>query len=653
MLRLIPLFLAISATILPAQAQQNPGPRPLASAIDAAQGRDWDRAAQLAERAGGQVSADIVEWIRLRSGKGTPEEVTAFLSRRADWPGLKLLRKRSEVAMADAAPDQVIAFFEPEPPQTGTGLLAYAKALSAAGRQGESEAGLVLGWRTLSLDKEEHAALLAAYPKLLAPHHEARLDMVLWRDWSSNVTDMLPLVSEGWRKLATARLGLRAQRKDVDALIAAVPKDLADDPGLAYERFRWRMKKGRSDDAIELLLERSASPAGLGEPGQWSGWRRSMAREKMRAAKMQTAYAIASSHGLSEGSDYADLEWLSGFIALRFLNDPELARDHFQRFRMAVDTPISLGRAGYWLGRAQEAAGDGEAAQLAYAEGAQYQTSFYGLLAAEKAGIGFDATLAGGNAFPDWRQAEFANSSVFEAAMLLLRAGEVNLSVQFLRHMAETLTPTELGQLGDLLDEMQEPHLAVMVGKEAARRGLVVAGPYYALHPMRDMTLPVPIELSLAIARRESEFNYRVVSGAGAQGLMQLMSATAKLVARDLGIDHDPARVLSDWSYNATLGSAYLASLGQRFNGNILMVAAGYNAGPGRPERWMDLYGDPRTGAVDVIDWIEFIPFRETRNYVMRVAESLPVYRAKLGRDPLPQPFSKELVGSSVLPLSP
>ncbi|MBR9650164.1 lytic transglycosylase domain-containing protein [Thalassovita aquimarina] len=653
MLRLIPPFLIICATILPVQAQQTPGPQPLASALDAAQGRDWDRAAQLAARAGGQVSADIVEWIRLRAGQGTAEEVTGFLNRRADWPGLKLLRKRSEEVMAQAKPAEVIAFFDGAAPQTGTGLLAYAKALSDAGRQGEAEAGVVLGWRTLSLTKEEHAALLAAYPKLLAPHHEARLDMVLWRDWSSNVADMLPLVPDGWRKLATARLGLRAQRKNVDALIAAIPEELAGDPGLAYERFRWRMKKGRTDEAIELLLESSTSAAKLGAPDQWAGWRRSLAREKMRAGKMQTAYALASAHGLVEGSDYADLEWLSGFIALRFLNDPDLARDHFQRFRAAVDTPISLGRAGYWLGRAQEAASDAEAAQAAYAEGAKYQSSFYGLLAAEKAGIGFDATLAGGDAFPDWRQAGFANSSVFEAAMLLLRAGEVNLSVRFLRHLAETLSPTELGQLGDLLDEMQQPHLAVMVGKQAARRGLVIAQPYYALHPMRDMTLPVPMELSLAIARRESEFNFRVVSGAGAQGLMQLMPATAKLVARDLGLDHDPDKVLSDWRYNARLGSAYLASLGQRFDGNILMVAAGYNAGPGRPERWMDLYGDPRAGAVDVIDWIEFIPFRETRNYVMRVAESLPVYRARLGRDPLPQPFSKELTGSSVLPLSP
>ncbi|QIZ80839.1 lytic transglycosylase domain-containing protein [Thalassovita gelatinovora] len=653
MLRLIPIILLLSATILPARAEQATGPQPLANAIDAAQGRDWDKAAKLAERAGGPTAEDIIEWMRLRAGRGTPDEVMAFLDRRADWPGLKLLRQRSEDAMIDASPEQVIAFFRDQPPQTGAGLLAHTNALTAADRAGEAESGLVLGWRMLSLDNAEHAALLAAYPKVLAPHHIARFDMVLWQHWSSNVTDMLPLVPDGWRQLATARLGLRAQRNNVDALIAAVPKDLADDPGLAYERFRWRLKKNRDDDAIALLLERSKSAASLGEPDQWGGWRRSLARQKMRAGEVQTAYAVASTHGLTEGSVYADLEWLSGFLALRFLNDPELARDHFQRFRAGVDTPISLGRAGYWIGRAQEAAGDSEAAQHAYAEGAQYQTSFYGLLAAEKAGLPFDSTLAGTHPFPDWRQAGFANSSVFEAAMLLLRAGELNLTEQFLRHLTETLPPVELGQLGDLLTEMQQPHLAVMVGKQAARRGLTVAEPYYALHPMQKMKFPVPMELSLAIARRESEFDHRVVSGAGAQGLMQLMPATAKLVARDLGIDHDPAKVLSDWSYNATLGSAYLASLGGRFNGNILMVAAGYNAGPGRPERWMDLYGDPRTGAVDVIDWIEFIPFRETRNYVMRVAESLPVYRARLGRDPLPQPFSKELIGSSVLPLSP
>jgi soluble lytic murein transglycosylase len=189
-----------------------------------------------------------------------------------------------------------------------------------------------------------------------------------------------------------------------------------------------------------------------------------------------------------------------------------------------------------------------------------------------------------------------------------------------------------------------------MIGKRAARRTLTVPGPYYALHPMTDMDLPVPMELALAIARRESEFDHRVSSRVGAEGLMQLMPGTASDMARDLGLEHDRARVLTDWAYNARLGAAYLDYLADRFDGNIVMMSAGYNAGPARPDRWIDRFGDPRRGAMDVVDWIEHIPFRETRNYVMRVAESLPVYRARLGRDPHPVPFSQELTGATLRP---
>jgi soluble lytic murein transglycosylase len=191
-----------------------------------------------------------------------------------------------------------------------------------------------------------------------------------------------------------------------------------------------------------------------------------------------------------------------------------------------------------------------------------------------------------------------------------------------------------------------------MLGKAAAERGIVIEGPYYARHPVAEMSLAAPTEMVLAIARRESEFNPSVVSGAGAQGLMQVMPGTARDVARDLGIAYERDKVLADWAYNARLGATYLAQLGARFDGNVVLVAAGYNAGPGRAAQWVESYGDPRGTKGDaIIDWIEHIPFRETRNYVMRVAESLPAYRARLGKEPLPTPFTQELRGSSVAPL--
>jgi soluble lytic murein transglycosylase len=658
-MRLFPLLLCFSlgfSAALTASAQDTrpesaaaAGPKPLTAALTAARGKDWSNAERLAARAGGSVATDLVLWHQLRAGDGSATEVSAFLKRRADWPGLKLLRKRSEEVMVNASRDAILTFYAEQPPQSGTGLRSYVRALEESGQRNAAQQALIAGWTTLALDTADHAALIKRHGDTLRPHHTARLDMVLWKGWQQNSRDMLPLVSASGQALAKARLGLRASVDGVDTLIAAVPRSLSEDAGLAYERFQWRLRKGRREDAIALMMQRS--PKDLGQAEEWGRARRDLSRRLMRAGEARQAYSLASNHGLSEGRNYADLEWLSGFLALRFLKDADRAVTHFERFRAAVFTPISLGRAGYWLGRAHDARGDKHAALTAYAFGADYQTSFYGLLAAEKAGLTLDPALGNPRRYPGWRQADFARDSNFEAALLLINAGDLTLAERFLRHMAETLPEAELNQLGTLLTDLNQPHLGVMVGKQAAQRGLTIAAPYYALHPLRDMKLAARPELSLAIARRESEFDPKVVSHAGAEGLMQVMPATARLVARRLGVDHDPAAMLNNWQYNALLGSAYLAQLGDQFDGNILLVSAGYNAGPKRPERWMQVNGDPRRSYVDVIDWIELIPFNETRNYVMRVAESLPVYRARLGQEALPQPFSAELKGSSVRPL--
>lgn len=624
----------------------------MAQAMAAMRDGNWARA-RIVARGDGAGAVDVITWHHLRAGLGDAAEVQRFLKRNPDWPGLPYLRKKSEDAMT-AAPDvDVLAFFAQAPPQTGAGALAYARALVTASEDGAAKAGIVLAWRTLALSSSERTAFLDGWAEVLKPHHVARLDMALWRGWEQNARAMLPLVDDDWRKLAEARMALRRLDGGVDARIEAVPEAMSADPGLAFERFLWRVRKGRDADAIALLLERSVSPESLGEPWAWAGRRRSLARKAMREGRPDQAYKIASTHFLVDGSDYADLEWLSGFIALRQLKRPDLARDHFQRFLASVDTPISLGRAGYWLGRAEEARGDKAAAKAAYAFGAQYQTSFYGLLAAERGGLAFNAALAGDAELAPWRDAAFTQSSVFEAAILLLAAGELSLSERFLTHLAESLDPTQMAQMGDMLADLRQPHIQVMLGKRAAQFGVELPRPYFALHPMATRDLPVPAELALAIARRESEFDPSVISGAGARGLMQLMPGTAKEVAGKLGLDYQVSKLTDDPDFNVTLGTAYLAQLAERYDGNAVMIAAAYNAGPSRPDRWNAEYGDPRSKDVDVIDWIEFLPFKETRNYIMRVTESLPVYRARLGRDPLPLPFSLELVGSTLLPRTP
>ncbi|WP_116085750.1 lytic transglycosylase domain-containing protein [Tropicimonas sp. IMCC34011] len=600
--------------------------------MDQIRAGDWRRA-NIAAEPGGQVALDFVTWHRLRrGGEATFAEYLDFIGRNPDWPGLDLLRVRAETAIpTTAAPETVLEFFESRIPETSTGLLRLIDAHRTLGHTGDAEALAVLAWRTMTLTTEAEAQLLASYGEILGSHHVSRLDDLLWRGEVSAARRMYSRVPDGWEALAEARIALSQQSPGVDTLIEKVPDGLADDAGLAYERFNWRAAKGRNEDAVALMDERSSSLEGLGRPQYWASWRRIFARQTMRAGNYADAYTLASQNFLVDGSDYADLEWLSGFIALRFLNDPELAVYHFTRFDAAVQTPISKGRGHYWLGRAYSAAGNEEAAQAAYEAGAEHQTSFYGLLSAEAAGLSLDPTLTGAETFPALEASPLKDSSVLAAGLMLLDAGIDYEAERFLTHLVEELDRDAAGTLGTLLLERGEEHVALMVAKRAASVGTVIPAAYFPMSDMLDRDdLPVERALALSIARRESEFDPVVVSPAGARGLMQLMPGTAQDVANELGLPYDRDGLTDRPDYNATLGSAYLAGLIEVFGPAPVLVSVGYNAGPGRAVDWVGDRGDPRSAGIDIIDWIEMIPFRETQNYVMRVTESLRIYRARL-----------------------
>ncbi len=645
------VLITVLLTALPAQAER---PRPLGWALEAARDGNWEKAAQIAER-DGEVASDVVEWMRLRAGRGSFEEVEAFLQRRPDWPGERLLRLKSESVVTAKNDAAILEFFSEVPPQSPQAILRYAKALSAVGRKEEADAAVIGAWRNIPMSATEQALFMGAHESLLSNHHDTRLDEMLWRGAFDNARRIFALASKGAVASAKARIALRNAAPGVDTLIAAVPASNAGDGGLQYERFMWRARKGRGEDAKALLIATSKSAKALGQPEAWSNRRRSYARDEMRNGDAERAYEIAARHFLTSGSAYADLEWLAGYIALHKLNEPETALRHFDNHNNAVKSPISKGRAGYWRGRAYEAMGDVAAADQAYTQAAQHQTSFYGLLAAERANLPFDTDLATASAGTDWRASAVAKTPLFQAGLLLQASGELNLAERFWTHLAEQLNEEQALFLAQAAVDAQQPHLAVMIGKRLARRAIVVPFGYYAMHPLAERDLPMAPEMTLAIARRESEFDPGVQSGVGARGLMQIMPRTGQEVARQLGRSsrHTTQRMISDPEYNAELGAAYLANLARRFSGNIIMMSAGYNAGPSRPDRWMQVYGDPRRGEVDIVDWIEHIPFRETRNYVMRVAESLPIYRAQLGKTPLPEPFSEELIGSSLKAFAP
>ena len=635
---LVALLLPVAARADTVQAMQ--------TALELARGGDWDGALAVAPAGAGR---DVILWQKLRdddSGAllGDYEE---FLARRPDWPGLPFLKETGEEAAArSTTPGRVIGYFGADLPRTAAGSIALVRALQADGQGDLAETEAMRAWAELEFTAEEEAALLSLAPEALKRVHQLRLDTLLWQGRRVEAGRMLPRVSEDWRKLAAARMALRAEAAGVTALIEAVPQALKADPGLAYERFVFRMKKDNYDDAAQLLL---ATPSdALGRPEEWANRRATLTRWLMRQGRASEAYRAAARHGLTPGdgaSAYADLEFLAGFIALRRLNDPATALTHFTHLKDGVTTPISLARADYWLGRAHEAAGNGAEADRHYKAAARHQTAYYGLLAAERLGQSLDPFLLDDTRPADWRQSAFAGSSVLEAARLLAQAGDRTLAKRFFLHLAESLDDVELAQLADLALQMDEPHIAVLIGKAAAERGIIIPRAYFPVPDMVPDGLSVSRALALAIARRESEFDPAARSSADARGLMQVLPSTAKLVAAELGLEYEAGKLISDPAFNVQMGAGYLAKMVQEFGPSIALVASGYNAGPGRPRRWISDFGDPRQAETDIVDWVETIPFTETRTYVMRVVEGVVIYRAKLKGQVGPVRISAELRG--------
>ena len=437
------------------------------------------------------------------------------------------MRKNSEKSLIGQTAKDVLAFFKEVEPQTATGSILYAQALARSGENGAANKVIQESWLNDTMSEVEFEATIKQFDAQLNQLHTERLDKMLWEDATVEVARITPLVSADWQKLSAARSALRADKDGVDDLIAAVPAVLKNDPGLAYERFAWRLRKDRDADALSILLERSVSESALGRPEYWSGQRRLIARGMFADGDNKTAYELASRHYLSpDHSAFADLEWMAGYIALTHLADPEQAITHFQALLDAVDSPISLARAGYWLGRAYEAGGNARAAEISYEEAARHSTAYYGLLAAEK--LGQYPSYPIYRIPPDaWRQAEFTHSSVFHAGLLALSIDELYLAERFFVQLSEDLSLEELILLGSMLEQLNQPHLALRVAKHGLRMGELAFNAYFPLHPMSAYDLPIDPELVLSIARRESEFDPEAVSRAGAKGLLQLMPGTA------------------------------------------------------------------------------------------------------------------------------
>ena len=646
-LQYITLFLFLLLTTAHAEAPV----RPLGLAFKAMENQDWDKAFLLADK-DGDLGYSVIMWHYLREGLGRPDQALSFLQQNADWPGLPYLRKRSEKIFFNASDKQILTFFELGKPQTGLGSLIYALALKRNGQKSKAVLIAQAAWADQSMNKNTTFEIIENFRTNLLPLKDNRFEFLLWEKDKASLNAMSFLLSDTQKAVADTVFSLYENRKNVSAKIKSLPPDWKKHPIVMHARFEWRLRNNLRDSALQVLDKYSKSGTHLSQPSKWAERREILARDMMYDKQYKKAYAIASNHYLEEGDTYAVLEWLSGYLALEKLNNTELALKHFKNFLVAVDAPISLGRGFYWLGRTYEKQGKTDVAQQIYQIGADRWETYYGLLAAEKVGRTVDIKALNTLHTTSWETASFLTGSIFNTAQVLFSANQEVLAERFLTHLTETLSDEDILKLVNFLEVSEKPHELVMVAKRAASQSKVFPRPYFALHSVSDMPHRIPPEMTLAIARRESEFYPKISSPVGALGMMQVMPKTAKEVAKRLGLRYSSERMLSDWEYNAKIGIAYLEELSDRYEGNPILMAAAYNAGPSRADRWIELLGDPRNPKVDLVQWIESIPFEETRNYVMRVSESLPNYKVRLGGKP-PTSFYFYLKGSAFLPLAP
>jgi soluble lytic murein transglycosylase len=590
----------------------------------------WDVALNHAGRPAEQLPAKAVRWLYLQSGNTDAgfEEISAFLADNPHWPRQDRLELRAEQALTGSEPDALLlAWFRDNPPRTGNGFMLYAEALQRAGLSAQLQAEAIRVWREVDMSASEERAFRSRFRTLVPMEDEIyRLDRLIWDRQLTAAERQARRVPADYRALAEARIRLARRSGGVDAAIARVPPTLQDDPGLIYERMHWRRRAGRENDALELLAWPDMQST---RPDMWWRERAILSRNLLEDGKAAEAYRIASQHRVPDGAGFAQAEWFAGWVALRFLNDPERAFPHFRDMYNNVGYPVSRSRAAYWAGRAAEAAGKAEIAQQWYEVASRHTASFYGQMAAMKLPPGLQPAPPGPIAVTPVQRQAFEQSELARLVVMLDQIGADDTVRTLVRHMAQTYhDPGLLTLTAQLATRIGRLDLAVYTGREAIKSDVIVAEGW----PELPLTASKIGDLSVVhgLIRQESGFDIDAVSRAGALGLMQLMPATAQAVSGWERIQYRRDALTADPDYNVRLGSAYLADLLEEFDGMLPMALAGYNAGPHRVRNWVRRFGDPRQMDLeDMIDWMESIPFYETRNYVQRVMENVMVYRQR------------------------
>lgn len=550
-----------------------------------------------------------------------------------NWPGQALIRRNFERALASEghSPKKIIAYFASMPPETADGMAILGEALIQNGQAARARTIVAPWWYTARLDKrEEQLVIKKVGPALQKGDYQKRFKAMLYA-YRLNSAEMLVKHAET-TSLYKAFAAVARQNADAAKKLAAVDASWKKDPIYTFALIQHLRRAGKYEQAAELMLKTPKDAASLVDPDAWWVERRVLSREMLDTGNPKMAYQIAAAHAAESPAAAADAEFHAGWYALRFLKNPQLAQQHFALINRLSSRPLSASRGFYWMGRTAEALREKEKANAYFLHAAHYGTSFYGQLAASRLKRNkLEITYPR----PTTEERErFATRQPVRALKYFEANGYQKEASRLYRALAEELeSPGELALLAVMAERNNDHHTSLKIGKSAVQRGLYVGS---LSHPVGAIPASANISatrkaLAYAIARQESEFNPTAISSADARGMLQLLPSTAKAIASQRGMDYSIQKLSSDPSYNAILGAHFLEEQLERFNGSYILTFIGYNAGPRRAGEWITRYGDPRGRPVDeVVDWIERIPFTETRNYVQRVMENYEVYKVRL-----------------------
>lgn len=632
------LTIALSLCVLPSPALAKPVNRPptYREAFAALDANQYDRVRTIMSIGSDPVLNKVLRGnlMALPGNDYSFDELASFVSDNPDWPGRKGIMMIAEQKIPSGATnEQIINWFTTNPPLTMAGFYRYVEALDAAGKGGKSIEAIRAKWIEKDFSPDDLATFRSRYAPLLSEaDHVARLDRLLWENNVTAARSMYRYVGEGHQALAEARIALAAQSSNANSLLARVPTALQRDPGLLFERLRWRRKNDDNDGAIEILLN---EPDNLAHPDLWWDETNIIVRRLIEEKDFRLAYRIVANNKLQSGFDCIQAEFIAGWLALRFLKKHDLAHRHFAKILAEASSPISRARGYYWIGRTYEAAGQKQDAEQAFQSAASINTTFYGQLALAKLYSNPVIRATSEPTIPQTVRSKFFARDSVQAVSRLYRIGQNERARSFFRAIADASSQrVDFALILELAYQLERPDWAVTAAKTANQKNVILTGGAY---PLLALNIPTPPELALthALIRQESEFKADAGSPVGARGLMQLMPGTAKDVAKKLDMTYSPDRLV-DPNYNVKLGTYFIQKQIDNFDGSYVLALAGYNAGPRRARDWVGLFGDPRSSHVDTIDWIELIPIYETRNYVQRILENLQFYRARLSKGEAP-----------------